>query len=975
MQRVSLSANADWRFYRGAPPSGREDAVSRSSAKPPFDRDYDDGAWEIVNLPHTVREEKLMTSGGLNYQGESWYRKRFTLPDHLADLDLLLEFEGAMQRIDVWLDGVPLGWREGGFLPQAFDLTNRLDAGAEHVLAVRADNSDMPDVPPGKPQGALDFNYFGGLYRDAWLHAAGKVRFSFAAHEGKPASGGIYVSYPVVSASRAIVRVKGHALNHTTEIARAALRVALTDMDGHEAARAISDPFTIPPSGDAESSVDIEIANPTLWSPYNPYLYQCSAQLLDSSGAVLDELRERVGVREIRFTSDGFFINGEKLFLSGANRHQDYAYIGFAQTDGLQRRDAAALREAGMLAIRTGHYPQDKAFMDACDELGMLCVIPTPGWQIHPQSVKFDEASYENTRRLIRYNRNHPSAALWEPILNETDYPAYFALKQLAIVREETEEGAPVWCACDGHYACSESYPVNYGFFFGPKREGKPLFVREYGDAFTEQFGPTGTVRRVRRGADTGFYRGGERFMIRSAEERFEDYAALRSAPGLCGATMWAGIDHNRGYDPNEAPVGMFDLLRLPKFTREIYAAQQSVDQAGPLCFIANYWTEDSPRDVVVYTNCEAVRLILNGRVVGTLAAREGWAATRVYSGAACGWRFKGGVSNDSIPEGTHPPLTFKDVPFEPGELTAEALIDGKAAARYAVRTPGRPVRLQLVPHWQGTERWIADGSDLLMVHVFSTDENGTMVPSDEREVRFTADGGAAVVGSDPRASGNPVRLEAGASGVLLRAGVKPGITTLRADADGLESASITLRLERNDLPQLPGPAQTPPERPPVYPVDKRENFSAINPIRTESWYKLNLAKGGRVCASSSAVGFPPENAVRGLAAEPWIAADNAMPQWLACDFGEDCWFFGATVFWQHDGLWYDYSLQISNDGSAWRTVSSGHASGQNYVPVHLEEPVKARHARVLCRGVSGGQVPAGITMVEFHGRPPSEGR
>ena len=166
MTRLKISANKNWKFYRGLPPFGRSDTPNDPHARGirAFDVRYDDSEWETVHLPHTVREEKLMCSGGRNYQGECWYRKRIVISEDWADKELFLEFEGAMQRVDAWLDGEPLGVHTGGFIPVGFDLTG-IKAG-EHLLVLKVDNSDMRDVPPGKPQTELDFCYFGGLYRN-----------------------------------------------------------------------------------------------------------------------------------------------------------------------------------------------------------------------------------------------------------------------------------------------------------------------------------------------------------------------------------------------------------------------------------------------------------------------------------------------------------------------------------------------------------------------------------------------------------------------------------------------------------------------------------------------------------------------------------------------------------------------------------------------------------------------------------------
>lgn len=155
----------------------------------PFDVRYNDCEWEVVHLPHTVRVEKLLCSGGMNYQGECWYRKKFTVKREWCDKETFFEFDGVMQRVDAWLDGKPLGYALGGFLPVRFDVSG-ISAG-EHLLVLRADNSDLPDVPPAKPQGALDFCYFGGIYRNARFLVKNKVRFTSAVHEGRPAAGGL----------------------------------------------------------------------------------------------------------------------------------------------------------------------------------------------------------------------------------------------------------------------------------------------------------------------------------------------------------------------------------------------------------------------------------------------------------------------------------------------------------------------------------------------------------------------------------------------------------------------------------------------------------------------------------------------------------------------------------------------------------------------------------------------------------------
>lgn len=932
MERERLSVNQYWKFFRGEPPKMREANSDNPHSKgvPPFAANYNDAEWGTVHLPHTVRVEKLNCSGGFNYQGECWYRKKFFIDENRAARENYFQFDGAMQRVDAWLDGKPLGVAYGGYLPVKLDLSG-ITAG-EHTLALKVDNSDMKDVPPGKPQGELDFCYFGGLYRNAWFISANKVRFSDAVHEGKPASGGLFVR-TFVSGGEAAIRVRANWLNHTEKTVSAKIRLLLDGQTVYE-----SEPALAAAGGDADVDCEFTIDNPRLWHPNTPELYTLTALLLDGE-SVLDEKKERIGIRSVEFTPEGFFINGEKLFLNGVNRHQEYAYIGNALSDSLQVRDVKLMRAMGANCIRTGHYPPDEVFLSACDQEGILCVIPTPGWQWYPMSVAFDEACYENTRRMIRLLRNHPSALLWEPILNETDYPEYFAKKQLEIAQEEYGDLKGL-CACDwcGKYA--ENYPVNYTN--GKVKTEKPEFVREYGDFYMEQYGPMKTLRRVRRGENTGFYPGGERAMIRSAQERFDTYVHLRENSSLSGAAVWAAIDHNRGYEPTEGAVGMFDFLRFPKFYYYLFDCQQDIEQVGVKCFIANYWTEWSPRDVVVYTNAEQVRLLVCGKEIGIKDAQgQTW---------------------------IHPPVVFENVPFEKGKLVAEALVGGKAEGRYEVNTPGAPKKLVLKAHYVGVEDWTADGSDLMMVHVSVVDENGFAVYSAEPDVTFAVEGDAEIVGKDETwVQADKITLEAGKGGVLLRAGLAAGEVVVRAFADNLETAELVLYTDKNERKYLPCVCYSKTGKSPVYDCDRKTRFSVPVSIRDEKSDRWDIGAEKAAAASSSAKGYGAENANRKKIGDAWIAESPALPQWWMVELGEEYCVNGLSISWEKDGLWYDYEVETSMDGETFECRYNGHASGQTRLPNRFAGPVKAKYLRIVITGVSG-QEAVGIYHVELFG-------
>lgn len=159
------------------------------------------------------------------------------------------------------------------------------------------------------------------------------------------------------------------------------------------------------------------VRNPKLWSPDSPYLYRIQSRV-KAGHEVLDGGMTRVGIRKAEFKGkDGFWLNGKPFGqLVGANRHQDFAYVGNALPNSQQWRDAKRLRDAGCTIIRVAHYPQDPAFMDACDEMGLFVIVATPGWQYWNKNPEFAKLVHRNTREMIRRDRNHPSVLMWEPI-------------------------------------------------------------------------------------------------------------------------------------------------------------------------------------------------------------------------------------------------------------------------------------------------------------------------------------------------------------------------------------------------------------------------------------------------------------------------------------------------------------------------------------------------------------------------------
>ena len=536
--------NAGWRFYLGD--------TAGAEAK-----DFNDQSWEVVSTPHTVQLMPAEASGCRNYQGVVWYRKHFILPKECAGHNVFLHFEAIMGKQTLYVNGQKVMDHEGGYLPVILPLSAYCAVGEDCVVAIKADNSDDKTYPPGKKQMTLDFAYHGGIYRDVWLIAKNKVAITDAVEENnachtqKVAGGGIFVHYANISDKSAEVFVNTEVANSDTHPRTVTVENSLLLVRGGAATTKLK----LQPGETRIVTQRLVVKSPHLWSPEDPYLYQLTTLVKDGKNN-LDGGITRIGIRSFEFvrTDDaqgrqpGFYLNGQHYHqLVGANRHQDFAYVGNALPNSQQWRDAKRLRDAGFTIIRTAHYPQDPSFMDACDELGLFVIVATPGWQYWNKETGWDEKVHQNTRSIIRRDRNHPSVLMWEPILNETRYPEDFALKALQITKDEYPYPYRPVAAADMHSAgVKDHYDVVYGWpgdditFEASSKVCQPIFTREFGELVDDWYAHNNLNRASRSW--------GERPMLTQAMSLYRSTQELfRTTGQFIGGCLWHPFDHQRG--------------------------------------------------------------------------------------------------------------------------------------------------------------------------------------------------------------------------------------------------------------------------------------------------------------------------------------------------------------------------------------------------------------------------------------------
>lgn len=316
--REVYSMNQAWKFYKG-------DIMGT-----PYAANFDDSSWETVSVPHGLEYLPIESSGCANYQGVAWYRKRFTPEKSFDGKKVFLHFEAIMGKSEVYLNGKLIKKFYGGYLPVIADVTEELKYGEENIIAVKADNSDDPLYPVGKPQSLLDFTYFGGIYRDCWLIVHNDVFITDANYEDEIAGGGIFVSYDDVSDKNAEVNIKAHIRNSSRKAKSVRVVFCLKDKNGR-VVKTASKKLNLSSGKAKHTQCAMAVNEPHLWSPENPYLYNLDITVEDGDGNVIDGYRRRIGIRSVEFKqTEGLWINGKPYQgkIMGTNRHQDFAVLG-----------------------------------------------------------------------------------------------------------------------------------------------------------------------------------------------------------------------------------------------------------------------------------------------------------------------------------------------------------------------------------------------------------------------------------------------------------------------------------------------------------------------------------------------------------------------------------------------------------------------------------------------------------------------
>ena len=715
---------------------------------------------DTVRLPHNAIELPFAYFDETSYQRLFTYEKRFTVDKGWAGKEVALVFEAAMANALVSLNGVEIIRHSDGYTPFEVRLTEHLVPG-ENVITVQIDGSENPAIPPFG--GQIDYLTYAGIYRDVWLKISAPIAIA-----------NVKIETPNVLAGKKNVIVSVLLANPQKREISGELRASLKDVTGRVVAQASAPVAAERPTLSLENLSGIE-----LWDIRKPALYTLEAELVTPEGE--DHQSVRFGFRDARFTAEGFKLNGKTLKLRGLNRHQSFPYAGYALGNAAQIRDAEILKhDLKINLVRTSHYPQSKAFLDRCDELGLLVFEEIPGWQ-HIGGAAWKARAVENVRAMITRDWNHPSIIIWGVRINESqdDHEFYLETNSLARALDSTRQTGGVRYITESELL-EDVYTMN-DFILGNEELGgnRPR------TALRPQLEVTGLKQPVPY-MITEF--GGHMYPTKSSDQEqrqaehvtrhLEVLNAAYGNPQIAGAIGWCAFDYNTHKDFGSGDRichhGVMDMFREPKFAAFVYASQAAPDE-GVVLKPVTFWARGERNiggvlPLIVLTNCDEIELSYGNNVPKRFRPDTG-----------------------RYPHLPHPPAILERHHFTPSELglwgmrwesgAVRGFINGRQVAEVKLCADPVPASLEVAP-----DATTVRLHDDMRVMVRVLDQAGNKLPFLGEPVSISVEGGAKLIGP------SLVPLRAGSVGFWIKA-TASGLVQIAVSTPRLGTTQLTVEV------------------------------------------------------------------------------------------------------------------------------------------------------------------------------------
>ncbi|GAA4281323.1 glycoside hydrolase family 2 TIM barrel-domain containing protein [Gaetbulibacter aestuarii] len=797
-KRERISFNNHWLFEK------TQDTLA-------YQMDYDDSNWRRLSVPHDwaiegpFKPEYNSRTGGLPVFGMAWYRKYFTIDPSKKGSIITLEFDGIMSNATIYVNGKKVYHRHNGYIGFEIDITPFINFNKKNCIAVLVDP---------KPLSARWYSG-AGIYRNVWMEIKNPIHI---AHWGSR------ISTPIVTEDMAKVEVKTKLSNKDLNKGPYKLKTTLYDNNNKQVAEdiiklGIDEPVV-------EVSQTMEIENPKLWHFERPNLYKAVSILYKNDNAI-DNTEVTFGVRTIKYTREGFFLNGKKEKIHGVCLHNDLGPLGAAVNYRATERQLQIMKKMGVNAIRTSHNPTSPEQLELCDKLGLLVQGEAfDVWKLpktkNDYHTDWDAWHRQDLKDMIRRDYNHPSIIMWS-IGNEIKeqkepYGADIAKELVAICHDEdptrpTTAGFNQLSAAikNGLAAAVDLVGANYKptQYSGVMKQHPTWIV--YGSETASAVSSRGVYQLPLQKYDKDPSLQVNSYDIIAPpwayppdiEFHFQD-----ALPQVIGNFMWTGFDYlgeptpyggkdnettgswNTDWPARSSYFGAVDLSGFPKDRFYLYQSQWTTE---PMVHLLPHWNWENSGiktvPVYCYTNADSAELFLNGKSLGKKV--KGVDTTRIpVSFHAWGNR----------PKYFDSPYRLSwNVPYTPGELKVVAYRNDSIVATESVRTAKARNKIRLIPDRNVIK---ADGQDLSFITVKIEDKDSNFCPLADNKVTFkvTGPGTIEAVGNGNATSTEPFQANyrKAFNGLCLLV-VKskkdfPGDITIEAMSEGLVSSTIQIK-------------------------------------------------------------------------------------------------------------------------------------------------------------------------------------
>lgn len=704
----------------------------------------EDVTWKTVSIPHSLKLSSSTKDDNPDDEYQltfhrwiGWYKREINV-DAIAGQKIFLEFEGAHQVTKLWVNGKYVGEHAvGGYTPFHFDISDYVNVGSDNEIILSVDNRRNSNIPPEGDR--YDYIKWSGLYRDVYLVTTDPLHITFP---WESTSGGVFIATPTVTAEDATINIKTNIQNDSPETKTCKVVNRIIDVHGKVVLKLESTKRIAPMHNFTFSQTGGITEDVRLWSPEHPYLYRVNTTIYNGDKAV-DVQENPLGIRKIEFLDGrGFVLNGKEVELIGTNRHQGMLFIGDAVPNSLQWKDAWQFKQAGFNSVRLAHYPHDNAFIEACDELGLMIFEEPPTWIGIGNEVWMDKLE-EATRRMVRNHRNHPSVIMWGAAINHRGpvERLHYACKEEDPSRPTASNGAP-WTGPRNSGVTDIYAPMDYQNM--PITAEELTYLCEHGGS------------------------------VDASRNQFE-VSKSKQMPNMIGVALWTAHDYQT-FKPKTLHTGRrpWSVHRVANPAFHWYRSELINE---PMVHITDERVSTN-QEIIIFSNCQRIDLYNDDKLIES--------------------RFPDRDNNLLYLDS--PSYTF-DYQWKSGELTAKGYMNNHMVASHTRSIPGAPQKLR-VEIETDNKPFFANGSDIKTVQCYLLDDNGERVVSSTSEVTFTIEGEGELI-SAPHIDANPAAPVHGVATAYLKSTQHPGLIKVTATAEGLDVANAeisTLPFEYNRI-------------------------------------------------------------------------------------------------------------------------------------------------------------------------------